>query len=452
VSLPLAVLAGYCALQIGLGLWLGRRTRTAGQFLVAGRSLGPGLLFATLLASNIGAGSTVGATGLGYRDGLSAWWWVGSAAVGSAVLAFVVGPRARRVAERFDLRTVGDFLDHRYGWPVRAAAAALVCLGSLAILAGQLIAMAWLLAVVAGVPKATGCAIGGVVVTAYFAAGGLLTSARLNMLQLVVKMAGIALAVPFAVAHAGGWAELTRTAASHPGYWTPWGNGGSSAAFVAILAPAFVVSPGILQKVFAAKSDAAVRWGVGLNAAALLAYAAIPAVLGAAARASFPELPSPELALPTLLLEATPPLVGSLGIAAVFSAEISAADAVLFMISTSLTQDVYRRFVDPVATESRLLSVARGAALASGIAAITLAVVIPTVIGALSIFYTLLTVSLFVPVLAGLWTDRGRVPAALSAIAAGILVALLATFFGWPWPAILGLAAALLAFFAGSRA
>jgi SSS family solute:Na+ symporter len=82
--------------------------------------------------------------------------------------------------------------------------------------------MAWLLAVVAGVPKATGCAIGGVVVTAYFAAGGLLTSARLNMLQLVVKMAGIALAVPFAVAHAGGWAELTRTAASHPGYWTPW--------------------------------------------------------------------------------------------------------------------------------------------------------------------------------------------------------------------------------------
>jgi SSS family solute:Na+ symporter len=200
-----------------------------------------------------------------------------------------------------------------------------------------------------------------------------------------------------------------------------------------------VVSPGILQKVFAAKSDAAVRWGVGLNAAALLAYAAIPAVLGAAARASFPELPSPELALPTLLLEATPPLVGSLGIAAVFSAEISAADAVLFMISTSLTQDVYRRFVDPVATESRLLSVARGAALASGIAAITLAVVIPTVIGALSIFYTLLTVSLFVPVLAGLWTDRGRVPAALSAIAAGILVALLATFLdghgrrSWDW-------------------
>src|SRR5215208_3232090 len=101
----LLLLITYSALQIGLGLWIGRRVHTAKDFFVAGRALGPGLLFSTFLAANIGAGSTSGATGLGYRDGLSAVWWVGSAGLGSLVLALWIGPRIRRIAAEHDLKT-----------------------------------------------------------------------------------------------------------------------------------------------------------------------------------------------------------------------------------------------------------------------------------------------------------------------------------------------------------
>ncbi len=79
MNIHLALLLAYSAALVGLGLWIGRRVRVARDFFVAGRGLGPGLIFSTMLAANIGAGSTVGATGLGYRDGLAAWWWVGSA-------------------------------------------------------------------------------------------------------------------------------------------------------------------------------------------------------------------------------------------------------------------------------------------------------------------------------------------------------------------------------------
>src|SRR5262249_57142455 len=130
-------------------------------FFVAGRQLGPGLIFSTMPAANIGGGSTVGATGLGYRDGLSAWWWVGSAAAGSAVLALWIGPRIRRVAAARDLKTVGDFLELRYGRQVRASVSVLLWLGSLAIPAGQLIAVATSLDVVAGVPQDIGRPFGG---------------------------------------------------------------------------------------------------------------------------------------------------------------------------------------------------------------------------------------------------------------------------------------------------
>src|SRR5262252_9916768 len=167
MSLHLGLLLGYSALLVGLGLWIGRRVAGTKDFFVAGRRLGPGLIFSTMLAANIGGGSTIGATGLGYRDGLAAWWWVGSAGLGSLALAFSIGPRIRRIAAEYDLRTLGDFLEWRYDGRVRAVVAALLWVGTVAILAGQLIGIAWILTVVIGTPKIVGCAIGAVVVTVY---------------------------------------------------------------------------------------------------------------------------------------------------------------------------------------------------------------------------------------------------------------------------------------------
>ena len=188
MSLPVLVLFAYTLLQVGVGLYVARRVRGAGDFFVAGRGLGPGLLLASLVAANIGAGSTVGATGLGYREGLAAWWWVGSAGLGTLVLAFLVGPRIRRIAAEHDLHTVGDFLEHRYGRTLRGIVASLLWIGTLAILTGQLVAAGKILHVVTGLPPAVGAVIGGLVMTVYFTAGGLLGSAWVNALQLVVEI------------------------------------------------------------------------------------------------------------------------------------------------------------------------------------------------------------------------------------------------------------------------
>src|SRR3954452_12437208 len=122
----LTIMVVYSLAQIALGVWVARRVTGSKDFFVAGRALGPGLLFATFLAANIGAGSTIGATGLGYRDGLAAIWWVGSAGLGLVVLALWVGPRIRRIAAEHELKTVGDFLEWRYDRRVRAVIAALL--------------------------------------------------------------------------------------------------------------------------------------------------------------------------------------------------------------------------------------------------------------------------------------------------------------------------------------
>jgi SSS family solute:Na+ symporter len=451
INVQLAVLLTYSALMIGLGLWIGRRVSGTKDFFVAGRRLGPGLIFATMLAANIGAGSTVNATALGYQNGLAAWWWVGSAAIGSFVLAVWVGPAMRRLAEQHDFRTVGDFLELRYNRSVRITVSALLWFGSLAILASQLIGIARIVEPMLGVPKYAGCLIGGVVITAYFAAGGLLTSAWVNVVQLTVKLAGFAIALPLALAGIGGWSALSAAPAP-PDYWSPWQSGGSGWMYLAMLGPAFVVSPGLLQKIYGARDDRAVRIGVGMNALGLLLYAPIPALLGMIAHVRFPSLPNQELALATIFMQGVPPIVGGLGLAAVFSAEISAADATLFMLTTSLSQDLYKRFMNPEADDLRVLAIARGTAIAAGALGIAIAIAAPTIIVALSIFYTLLGVSLFVPVLAGLYTRRAGTVEAMASIACGVATTVAAQLFtrgqglGVATPAMIGLGAAIVGF------
>ena len=256
--MQLFVLVAYSIVLLALGLWIGRRVETSGTFFVAGRKLGPVLLFSTVLAANIGAGSTVGAAGLGYNHGLAGFWWVGSAGIGTLLLALWIGPRIWRLAREHEFYTVGDFLEYRYGKEVRATVAILLWLGTLAILAGQLIALAWVLNAVAGVPKPVGCLIGGGVMTIYFAAGGLLTSAWVNLVQLVVLVIGFAIALPWALANAGGWAAVVAAVpAGTPlsdTYFNFWG-GSSSWAYLALLVPAFMVSPGLLQKVYGARDE-----------------------------------------------------------------------------------------------------------------------------------------------------------------------------------------------------
>ena len=132
MNLHLALLIVYSVGVIAFGLWTARLVKRSSDFFVAGRSLGPGLILATMLAANIGAGSTVGVAGLAYRDGISAWWWVGSAGLASIVFGLWVAPALWRLAKAHDFFTTGDFLEFRYGPRVRAAAAVIICVGSLA--------------------------------------------------------------------------------------------------------------------------------------------------------------------------------------------------------------------------------------------------------------------------------------------------------------------------------
>ncbi len=453
MNVHLWLLIGYSVALVALGLWISRLVRSSADFFVAGRSLSAPLLFSTVLAANIGAGTTIGAAGVGYRDGISAWWWNGAAAIGSIGLALLVGPAIWRLASKHNLYTAGDYLELRYGRAVRGVITTLIWFGTLAILAGQLIGGAAILTVVAGVPRWAGIVVSAVVMTVYFMAGGLLASAWVNGVQLIVIFGGFAIAVPVALANAGGFAALTAAPGVPPTFSDFFYSAGARSGwtFLLLLGPAFVISPGLLQKAYGATSDRAIRVGVSAQAVAQGIFAFLPPLLGMVGRVTHPGLTDLNVVLPTVLIEQLPVALGALALAAVYSAEVSTCDAILFMLATSLSQDLYKRFVRPGASDADLLRVARAASVAGGVGGVLLALQLPTVIDALAIFYTLLGVSLFVPIVAGLYTRRPGTPEALGSILAGIGGALAMRWlphppYWWLDSGMVGLAAAAAAF------
>ena len=416
------------------GVWAGRQVRTAADFYVAGRRLGPGMLAASVTAANIGAGTTVGAAWLAYTSGASAWWWVGSAAIGTLILAFWFGPLFWEEARSRDCFTVGDYLESRFGRGVRGLSMTILWVGTLAILAAQLVAMGIVFNVAAGVPLSYCTVIGGLIVLVYYSAGGLWSSSVVNVAELAVKLVAFPLALLFAartVAGEGGIGSALRAAAASSGmgdaYLSPVGIGGTEVlGMFLVLAPAFVVSPGLLQKSFGARDARTVRRGVALAGIVMLFFAVVPTGLGMLARVQWPDLTeaSSQTALPLLLVEATPGWVGLLALAALLSAELSSADAVLFMLSTSFSRDLYQGHLRPDIDDRGLLLSARVAAAVGLALGLFVALGVPSVIANLRVFYGLLVIAMVVPLFAGMFAPRvGSTPTLASMIVA-LLVAI----------------------------
>jgi SSS family solute:Na+ symporter len=117
--------------------------------------------------------------------------------------------------------------------------------------------------------------------------------------------------------------------------------------------------------------------------------------------------------------------LGTLALAAVFSAEVSSADAVLFMLATSASRDLYRGLVRRDASDRELLRVARIAAVVGGVCGIGVAMIYGSVRAAVGVFYAVLTVTLFVPVVGALYVAGAGRAQGLASVCSGIPVLLL---------------------------
>ncbi len=431
-SLSAAVLLLYTGLLFGLAWIASRRVHNFSDYLVAGRRLGTPLASLSLLATWFGAGTLLASAEEVRSVGLSA---AALEPIGPGICLLLVGLFYAAPLRRLRLLTLGDFFARRFGRSAEISSAAIMVPSFFGWIAAQFSVLAALLGELFGIPLGVGLALVAAVAVGYTLIGGMWSVTLTDAVQgVIVGFALLALGIS-ALAElgggslGGGLARLGRDTPPDLLAVIP----GEMTAFLAwsglLVAGALGNIPGqdVLQRVFASRSERVARRACLIAGGLYLGLGAIPVLLGLATRLLLPGSESEMLAALGRILFS--PLAALGLILLVVSALLSTVDSALISAASVLAQNLLRHPLPRVG----LLRLSRISVVIVGAASLFYAFRGFSAYSLLEDAYELTLVGLFVPLTAGLFSERGGRVAALTAMGGGAVLWALHLTLGWEW-------------------
>ena len=131
-AVDLGVIALYFAASLGVGYWASRRIRSADDFSVAGGQLRFPVLLGTLIATAVGASSTMGKAGKAYEVGFGIFFASIAYALGLYLFSYLAP-----VLKKIGVWSVPKVLQLRYGQSFVYLAAFIILLAIVGIFGVQ---------------------------------------------------------------------------------------------------------------------------------------------------------------------------------------------------------------------------------------------------------------------------------------------------------------------------
>ncbi|MFN3835978.1 MAG: sodium:solute symporter family transporter, partial [Glycocaulis sp.] len=197
----LAALIFYVVLQLGIAVWASRKIAGDVDYLVAGRRLGMFAVGISVFATWFGGETVMGASATIASEGIAG---ARAEPFGYAICLVLAALAVAGALRAKGYITLADFFRDRFGGRAEVAAACVSIPTSVIWAAAQLLALAALLATVAGLPvNITLMAVTGLVIL-YTLLGGLLASVVTDILQGAIVLVGLVILLFALIDHAGG--------------------------------------------------------------------------------------------------------------------------------------------------------------------------------------------------------------------------------------------------------
>lgn len=430
---PTVVVVGiaYFLVVAAIGVWALRRTRTAGEFFVAGRGIGLWALAFSAMAATLSGFVFIGGPGLLYSVGLGALYIMLSASITGAMGAWVLARRLRLLGELRGLLTIPDAIGVRYRSPLaQGLAAVAILIATVGYAATNFLALGLVIDAIFGIGVVPGIWLGMAIILAYSATGGILAGIYADVFQGTLMAIAAVLVFLTALNVGGGLEEISRTImSSDPGFLGPWGRMTPLAALSLffVFAIGSLGQPHVIHKFYMLKDPRRLRWypllmTLSILLTMLLFFGVGVTVKALVVRGEIAPLAAPDLATPTFLLGFAPSLLAGIVLAGVVAAIMSTVNSFLSVGAAALTHDL------PVALGREPRNRLRNGRLYTiliSVAAALLAQLSGTLVAFLGIFGFGLFASTLVPAVAvGLnWTGATR-EGAIASIVVGIVVTL----------------------------
>lgn len=448
LTLDWLALSLYFVLILIVGVQTVRRVKSSSDFAVASNRIIWPVMFATLAASFLGGGASLGRAGESFVNGYAFMFAASAFPIQTIFVGYFIAPRLKRYA---GAQTVGDVMAEHYGSMARLLTGLISIVFCAAILGAQALAIGTIASIALGISVTTGILVGMGFVLVYSTVGGMWAVVQTDILQFLMLGVFLPVTLIIGITHVGGPAELVSQIPS--GHFSVFGNYtllGFLTVFLSFgLGEALV--PPYAQRAYSSPDAANARKGYTSAGLFGLLFYFVTASLGLVALVLFPDIQS-DAALPTLVKNILPIGLTGLVLAALLAVVMSTADSYLNSTAVVFVKDLYLPFVDSNISERGRLWMERGVTLIVGVAAIVFALYVPSIVDALLYSYALWAPTIIIPlVLAVVWGFRGRA-AAVGALLAGLTVTAIWTWIlGEPFGVtglIAGLVANVSAFFA----
>jgi len=232
------------------------------------------------------------------------------------------------------------------------------------------------------------------------------------------------------IAHVGGLTALGEYVGSiEPRITGWWFSARELVAFALAFGLSIAAAPYEMTRYYSMRDESTVRYAIGISMMAQVVIGSSVMILGIGMRGIFPFLPSPDQASSILASTVMSPLVGSLFLVAMLSAIMSTVNSILLVTGGAFAHDLYKRLVNPQATQGRLIWVNRLSIVVLGLVPFWFATQKMGDVQTIVIEQAKFIASFFfVPVVLGLNWRRGTREGAVGSMLAGFLGCLLWTF------------------------
>ena len=457
----------YLFILVLVGFYKARSVKNSDDFMVAGRTLPWYVLVGTLLATWMGSGSLFSGAGLGYRNGLASLWSSGGAWLGIALIYFI----ANRI-RNFGKVTVPDIFEIRYGKSAALLATITTVIAYTTIVSYQFRGGGKVLNLVSDGYLSIE---NGIIITAVFAifytvVAGMFSVVYTDVVNGILMVIGTVGALFFLIDKVGGISEIISIADMND-KWSLFGNwhhervDDISGPIIAIsfFVPTMLLLMGdanMYQRIFSARDEGSARKAVFFWIFGVIILESVIAMLGltgfvAITKGIIPDLvfnaqsqienkdllsmlqakqSASEGIIPAISRYAgLPTFLGLLLASTMMAIIVSTADSFLLIPSTNLTKDIYIKYINPDASEKKILFVSRGLVLFLGIVAYLLVSQFKTILGAAFTAYNIYGTALTPSLLAAFLWKRATRQGAIVSILTGTLITIIWTFFLPSW-------------------
>lgn len=389
----------YLFIILFTGVLAGKNINGLKDYAVAGKSFGTLIIFATLSASFIGGGFSLGNAEKVFLVGIANIVALWGFSLKEILVAKYIVPKMDKYPEAI---SVGDIIEPHYGKNARiftGVFAVLLCAG---ILGAQVGAIGYIFNLFLGIERFWGIIIGCGIVIIYATIGGMKSVVWTDVIQFVVLAIGIPLTLFIGLEYVGGWESMTqKIPASRLELATsPEALLTIGALFLTFLLGETLVPP-YVQRLLIGKTTKDVSKGTFLSGFFSIPFFAITGLIGLVALAINPDI-NPNYAMPYVIKETLPPFLQGIVIAAIISIVMSSADSFLNASSIAFINDIVKPLKKRSLEQKTELQLARGVTLFVGILSVVFAISIESILDILIYAYNFWAPTVLIPLAAAI--------------------------------------------------